>query len=109
MSEVWNFFGAKRHSVPHLGLMLKPKAAAVSQRTLLEWRGLMSAAADKGLRLRHDDAQLFALDREGRGQTADPLAVQFKSRRRVARAEGEKFAQALDGLTEAFLAESVQL
>jgi hypothetical protein len=20
MSEVWNFFGAKRHSVPHLGL-----------------------------------------------------------------------------------------
>ena len=86
MSEVWNFFGAKRHSIPHLGLNLKPKAAAdVSRRTLLEWRGLMSAAADKGLRLRHDYAQLFALDREGRGQMTDPLAVQFKGRRRVAR------------------------
>jgi hypothetical protein len=48
MSEVWNFFGAKRHSVPHLGLNLKPKAAAaVSRRTLLEWRGLRSAATDK--------------------------------------------------------------
>jgi hypothetical protein len=86
MSKVRDFFGAKRHSVPHLGLNLKPKAAAaVSRRTLLEWRGLMSAAADKGLCLRHDDAQLFALDRECRGQTADPLAVQFKGRRRVAR------------------------
>ena len=87
MSEVWNFFGAKRHSVPHLGLSLKPKAAAaVSRRTLGEWRGLTSAATDKkGGESRHDDAQLFALDREGRGQMTDPLPVQFKGRLCLAR------------------------
>jgi hypothetical protein len=53
MSEVRDFFGAKRHPVPHLGLNLKPKAAAdISRRTLLEWRGLMSADTDKKAALR---------------------------------------------------------
>ena len=45
MSEVWIFFGTKRHSIPHLGLNLKHRVAAnIGRRTVSERRGLSRTA-----------------------------------------------------------------